>query len=84
VYNGQPYSDSALANLFNDKFVAVGNSLPPLAWMPLEVGVFLPTFTFQSTTPRKHYNPSSPFQLQVLTKSRLGSSVKIPRYYFAH
>jgi hypothetical protein len=84
VYNGQPYSDSALANLFNDKFVAVGNSLPPLAWTPLEVGVFLPTFTLQSPTPRKHYNPSSSFQLQVLTKSRLGSSVKIPRYYFAH
>ena len=42
VYNGQPYSDSALANLFNDKFVAVGNSLPPLAWTPLEVGDFPP------------------------------------------
>ena len=44
VYNGQPYSDSALANLFNDKFVAVGNSLPPLAWTPLEVGDFPPDF----------------------------------------
>jgi hypothetical protein len=47
VYNGQPYSDSALANLFNDKFVAVGNSLPPLAWTPSKSVIFLPTFTFQ-------------------------------------
>ena len=51
---------------------------------PSKSVIFLPTFTFQSTTPRMHYNPSSPFQLQVLTKSRLGSSVKIPRYYVAH
>ena len=47
---------------------------------PSKSVIFLPTFTFQPTTPRKHYNPSSPFQLQVLTKSCLGSSVKIPRY----
>jgi hypothetical protein len=36
-YDEQPYTDSAIANLFNDKFVAVENPFPPLAWTPLAV-----------------------------------------------
>jgi hypothetical protein len=36
-YNGQSYSGSALANLFNDKFVAVGSTLPPFSWTPIAV-----------------------------------------------
>ena len=37
LYNGQSYSGSALANLFNDKFVAVGGTLPPFSWSPIAV-----------------------------------------------
>ena len=37
LYNGQSYSGSALANLFNDKFVAVGSTLPPFSWTPIAV-----------------------------------------------
>ena len=37
LYNGQSYSGSALANLFNDKFVAVGSTLPPFSWSPIAV-----------------------------------------------
>ena len=37
VHNGRPYSGADLANLFNDKFVAVGSTLPPLKWSPLPV-----------------------------------------------
>jgi hypothetical protein len=37
LYNGQFYSGSALANLFNDKFVAVGSTLPPFSWAPIAV-----------------------------------------------
>ena len=35
---------SLLLNLFNDKFVAVGSSLPPLNWCPLPVDVYPPKF----------------------------------------
>ena len=35
LYNGQSYSGSALANLFNNKFVAVGRTLPPFSWSPI-------------------------------------------------
>ena len=35
IYNRQS-SDNDLANLWNDKFVAVGNTLPPFSWVPLE------------------------------------------------
>ena len=37
LHNGQSYSGSALANLFNDKFVAVGSTLPPFSWTPIAV-----------------------------------------------
>ena len=37
IYNGKSYSDSDLANLLNDKFVAVGNTLPPFTWTPLAI-----------------------------------------------
>ena len=84
VYNGHPYSHLALANLFNDKFVAVGNFLPPLAWTPLEVDDFTPDFTFWLTILRRHYNLSNFSQQQALTKSRLGSSAKNLRFYVAH
>jgi hypothetical protein len=36
-YDEQPYTDSALTNLFNDKFVTVEKPFPPLAWTPLSV-----------------------------------------------
>ena len=37
IYNGMSYSDSDLANLLNDKFVAVGNTLPPFTRTPLAI-----------------------------------------------
>ena len=37
LYNGQSYSGSALANLFNDRFVAVGSTLPSFSWSPIAV-----------------------------------------------
>jgi hypothetical protein len=37
LYNVQSYSVPALANLFNDKFVAVGSTLPPFSWTPIAV-----------------------------------------------
>ncbi len=35
MLEGKSYSDADLANLLNDKFVAVGSSLPSLNWLPL-------------------------------------------------
>ena len=40
TYEGQSYSDKDLANLLNDKFIAVGSSLPSLVWSPLTVDEF--------------------------------------------
>ena len=37
IYNGKSHSDSDLANLLNDKLVAVGNTLPPFNWTPLAI-----------------------------------------------
>jgi hypothetical protein len=37
MFEGKSYSDAELANLLNDKFVAVGSSLPCLDWLPLPV-----------------------------------------------
>ena len=39
-YEGQSYSDKDLANLLNDKFIAVCSSLPSLVWSPLTVDEF--------------------------------------------
>ena len=44
LYNDCTYQGEDLANLFNDKFVAVGSSLPPLNWCPLPVDVYPPKF----------------------------------------
>ena len=44
LYNGQSYSGSALANLFNDKFVAVGRTLPPFSWSSIAVDDVPPDF----------------------------------------
>ena len=44
LYNGQSYSGFALANLFNDKFVAVGSTLPPFSWSPIAVDDVPPDF----------------------------------------
>ena len=44
IYNDCTYQGEDLANLFNDKFVAVGSSLPPLNWCPLPVDVYPPKF----------------------------------------
>jgi hypothetical protein len=35
MFKGKSYSDTDLANLLNDKFVAVGSSLPSLNWLTL-------------------------------------------------
>ena len=40
IYNDCTYQGEDLANLFNDKLVAVGSSLPPLNWCPLPVDVY--------------------------------------------
>ena len=40
TYEGQSYSDKDLANLLNDKFIAVGSSLSTLVWSPLTVDQF--------------------------------------------
>ena len=40
TYEGQFYSDKDLANLLNDKFIAVGSSLSTLVWSPLTVDQF--------------------------------------------
>jgi hypothetical protein len=37
MFEGKSYSDADLANRHNDKFVAVGSSLPCLDWLPLPV-----------------------------------------------
>ena len=42
--NDCTYQGEDLANLFNDKFVAVGSTLPPLNWCPLPVDVYPPKF----------------------------------------
>ena len=44
IYNDCTYQGEDLANLFNDKFVAVGSSLPPLNWCGLPVDVYPPKF----------------------------------------
>ena len=44
IYNDCTYQGEDLANLFNDKLVAVGSSLPPLNWCPLPVDVYPPKF----------------------------------------
>ena len=44
IYNDCTYQGEDLANLFNDKFVAVGSNLPPLYWYPLPVDVYPPKF----------------------------------------
>lgn len=40
TYNNRPYQGEELPGPFNDKFVAVGSSLPPLDWTPLPVDGF--------------------------------------------
>jgi S-formylglutathione hydrolase FrmB len=35
MFEGKTYPDADLANLLNDKFVAVGSSLSSLNWLPL-------------------------------------------------
>ena len=37
MYDNRSYQGEELANLFNDKFVAVASTLPPLKWTPLPV-----------------------------------------------
>ena len=44
IYNDCTYQGEDLANLFNDKSVAVGSSFPPLNWCPLPVDVYPPKF----------------------------------------
>ena len=44
LYNDCTYQGEDLANSFNDKFVAVWPSLPPLNWCPLNVDVYPPKF----------------------------------------
>ena len=44
IYNDCTYQGEDLANLFNDKFVAVGSTLPPLNWCPLPVDIYPPKF----------------------------------------
>ena len=44
MYNNRPYQGKELADLFNDKFVAVGSNLPPLDWTPLLVNDYPPDF----------------------------------------
>jgi hypothetical protein len=84
VYNGQPIPIRLWPTCLMTSLLPLGIPCLRLLGRLSKSVIFLPIFTFQSTTPRKHYNPSSPVQLQVLTKSCLGSSVKIPRYYVAH
>ena len=40
MYNNRPYQGEDLADLFNDKFVSVGSTLPPLDWNPLPADVY--------------------------------------------
>jgi hypothetical protein len=40
MYNNRPYQGEELADLFNDKFVAVVSTLQPLDWTPLPVDVY--------------------------------------------
>ena len=44
TFNDCTYQGEDLANLFNDKFVAVGSTLLPLNWCPLPVDVYPPKF----------------------------------------
>ena len=48
TYNGMSYSDSDLANLLNDKFVAVGNTFPPFTCTPLQNNLTALTFNILS------------------------------------
>lgn len=45
TYNDTSFSGTALANLFNEKFVSVGSSLPPLEWTPIPVTEVPPEFS---------------------------------------
>ena len=45
THDDLPFSDAALANLFNDKFVEVRSSLPRLSWPPLPIEEFHLCFT---------------------------------------
>ena len=42
MHDNLPFSDAALAHLFNDKFIEVGSSLPRLSWTPLPIEKFPP------------------------------------------
>lgn len=44
VHVDRIYSYGEFANLFNNKFIAVGTSLPSLEWTPLPVNDFPPEF----------------------------------------
>ena len=55
MYNNRPCQSEELADLFNDKFVAVGSTLPPLDWTPLPVDVY-PSGSNSSYPLKKYFN----------------------------
>ena len=58
TYEGQSYSNKYLANLLNDKFIAVVSTLPSLFWSHMTVDEF-PTDFYSSVNDIEEALPSS-------------------------
>ena len=85
TYEGQSYSDKDLANLLNDKFIAVGSSLPSLVWPPLTVDELPTDFYISVHDIAESYTfIQAPFICMLAqTKFLLGCYVRIPQYCVA-
>ena len=81
-YEGQTYSAKDLANLLNDKFIAVGSSLPSLVWPPLTVDELPTDFYISVHDIAESYTfIQAPFICMLAqTKFLLGCSVRMPHY----
>ena len=65
MYNNRPYQGEELADLFNDKFVTVGSTLPPLDWTPLPVDVYPSEFiiSVEDTEATKLHSAAGPDEM---------------------
>ena len=71
MFEGKSYSDADLANLLNDKFVAVGSSLPSLNWLPLPTNDIPVDFCFSFFHHLFHFSQETE---KALLSSKLHSS----------
>ena len=76
MFEGKSYSDADLANLLNDKLVAVGSSLPSLNWLPLPTNDIPDYFCTSVEATEKALLSSKLHSSAVPMKFLLGSSGK--------